>query len=355
MALDPTILTELLIADAPAAGPTPTPTLVNGDPVSAILELQSTTQALLLPRMTTVERDEIEVPYNGMMIYNTSTNSINSYENSAWGASGGGDVDGPGSSSNQGLAVFNGITGKLLAATTVLLNPATSIISGLASLVSASGTAAAPAYTFTNDDDTGLYRINDNELGVATDGALQFSVSGAATSVNHLRINGSATGSALTMTAVGTDPNISIVAVPKGTGQFFNIPGTAVNPSYTFTGGGGGGSGMFYSTGTAQTSYVGFSNANTGFVGLNGNGVLSLGSTTFDATANKCLAILAGTAPTGVANVLQIYGATVGGHIGTLGLSIPAASVIDSVAIASKAVEVQINGATYYLLATQTP
>jgi hypothetical protein len=244
----------------------------------------------------------------------------------------------------------------LLAATTVLLNPATSIISGIASLVSASGTAAAPAYTFTNDSDTGLYRISDNEVGLATDGALQFSVTGGSNAVNYIRITGAVTGSAVVMSAIGADTNISIIAASKGAGQFLTKPGTSVIPGYAFTGTGGSGSGMFYvNGGTAQTNYVGLSNANTGIAVLNGNGTLALGTTTFDATSTYALAMAVGAAPTGLSNVLQIYGATVSGHVGTLGLNIPTASVVTSSATASKAIEVQINGATYYLLATQTP
>lgn len=354
MAIIPTELTALLAADRPASGAVPSPTSTVDGNVSAVIECQSTTRGFLLPRMTTVQRDAIEVPFNGMMIYNTTTDSVNTYEGGAWGAAGGGDVDGPATAPTNSLSVFADTTGKVITtATNVLLSPVTSIISGLASLISGAGTAAAPTYSFSGDPNTGWYSVGADEIGVSTAGVLQFSVSGANTSVNHLRINGSAAGSALTMTAVGTDTNISVVLAPKGTGQFFNTPGTAVNPAYAFTGGGGGGSGMFYSSGTAQTSYVGFSNGNTGVAILNGNGVLSLGSTTFDATANKALAILAGTAPTGVASVLQIYGATIAGNIGTLGLSIPAGSLTASVDnVVTNKVQVSINGTTYYLLAT---
>ena len=51
---------------------------------SAILELQSTTQGLMLPRMTTVQRDAITSPGTSLMIYNTSTNKLNFYNGSAW-------------------------------------------------------------------------------------------------------------------------------------------------------------------------------------------------------------------------------------------------------------------------------
>jgi hypothetical protein len=49
---------------------------------SAILELSSTTGALLLTRLTTVQRNAL-TPVNGMIIYNSDTNQIEAYRN-AW-------------------------------------------------------------------------------------------------------------------------------------------------------------------------------------------------------------------------------------------------------------------------------
>src|SRR5579859_3288396 len=135
----------------------PTPTQVGGRNVSACVEIQSTDGAFLLPRMTTVQRDAVAVPTNGMMIYNTTTNEINSYENGVWGAAGGGDVVGPGAATNDSVAVFNGITGKLIQNTGVILNPITGIFSAIGGLINAIGSAASPTYTFTGDTNTGIF------------------------------------------------------------------------------------------------------------------------------------------------------------------------------------------------------
>ncbi len=51
---------------------------------SAILELNSTTQGFLLPRMTTTERDAIGSPVNGLVIYNTTSGCMNFYLDGAW-------------------------------------------------------------------------------------------------------------------------------------------------------------------------------------------------------------------------------------------------------------------------------
>lgn len=51
---------------------------------SSILELQSTTKGLLIPRMTTTQRDAISTPSTGLTIYNTTTNTHDYYNGSSW-------------------------------------------------------------------------------------------------------------------------------------------------------------------------------------------------------------------------------------------------------------------------------
>jgi hypothetical protein len=47
------------------------------------LDVSSTTGALIVPRMTEAERDALTA-VNGMIIYNTTANQFNFYENDAW-------------------------------------------------------------------------------------------------------------------------------------------------------------------------------------------------------------------------------------------------------------------------------
>jgi hypothetical protein len=51
---------------------------------SAVLQADSTTQGFLMPRMTTTQRDAIVSPATGLEIYNTTTNSNNFYNGTAW-------------------------------------------------------------------------------------------------------------------------------------------------------------------------------------------------------------------------------------------------------------------------------
>jgi hypothetical protein len=51
---------------------------------SSIVEMRTTDKGILIPRMTTTQRDDISVPATGLMIYNTSTNQYNFYNGGAW-------------------------------------------------------------------------------------------------------------------------------------------------------------------------------------------------------------------------------------------------------------------------------
>ena len=51
--------------------------------VSGDMGMIATGQSLTVPRLTTAERDSM-TPENGMIIYNTTTDQFNFYENRAW-------------------------------------------------------------------------------------------------------------------------------------------------------------------------------------------------------------------------------------------------------------------------------
>jgi hypothetical protein len=57
---------------------------VTNPDASAALEISSTKKGILFPRMTTTQRDAIAAPAEGLMIYNTITNCINTYRGGVW-------------------------------------------------------------------------------------------------------------------------------------------------------------------------------------------------------------------------------------------------------------------------------
>lgn len=50
---------------------------------SAVLEIKSSEKGMLLPKMTTVERNAISTPANGLVIYNTSIKKLQVYTSSS--------------------------------------------------------------------------------------------------------------------------------------------------------------------------------------------------------------------------------------------------------------------------------
>ena len=62
------------IGDVPGYTPNP----------HAVLDVQSVTKAFMPPRMTQGQRDAIPSPAEGMMVWNTTTHSLSTYDGSAW-------------------------------------------------------------------------------------------------------------------------------------------------------------------------------------------------------------------------------------------------------------------------------
>ncbi len=54
--------------------------------VKAMVDIASTNSGLLIPRMTTVQRDSIATPPNGLQVYNLTTNTLDIYRSNRWEA-----------------------------------------------------------------------------------------------------------------------------------------------------------------------------------------------------------------------------------------------------------------------------
>jgi hypothetical protein len=112
---------------------------------SSILDVQSTTGAFIPPRMTTTQRNAL-TPTNGMMLYNSTLNRLEGYQNGSWGWVGtttfAGLTDVDGSFANAGaIYAVNGATDGV-DETTVILSEGTNtfaITKGTASLDIAAG------------------------------------------------------------------------------------------------------------------------------------------------------------------------------------------------------------------------
>jgi len=163
---------------------------------SSVLDVSSTDKGLLLPRMTTAQRNAIAAPAAGLTIYNITTKCLNFYNGTAWNESCGTApvvVD----PSSGGTSVFTGLTctaapvGSLTVGT-----PAT----GVTKTISVTATAA------------GTYSISATANGVT------FSGSGTV----------AAGAQTITLTATGT---------PATAGSFAYVLNTAPSCSFDITAG----------------------------------------------------------------------------------------------------------------------
>src|SRR3990167_6959602 len=100
-----------------------------------LIDFSGTTHAgIQLNNLTTVQRDAL-TPSNGMVIYNTTDNQFQMYENGAWAAvdTGTSDVVGPASSTDNAAVRFDATTGKLVQNSGVIIDDSNNI-TGIGSL-----------------------------------------------------------------------------------------------------------------------------------------------------------------------------------------------------------------------------
>lgn len=118
---DLTVLTaRTLIGDETGGGANnlPTPTMIGYEPISACLELKSTTGGFVLPRVTNAERDSFTaLTPNGTLVYNGEENRFQFRQDGAWIdiVDPGQVIVGPNPSVVGNIATWDDITGTALA------------------------------------------------------------------------------------------------------------------------------------------------------------------------------------------------------------------------------------------------
>ena len=178
----------------------------------AVVNIISTTKGILIPRMTTTQRNAIGSPSTSLLIYNTTTTQYELYTGSTWQSLASyisGTLTVTGAASLQSTLAVNGnttlgddsgdtltITGNVVstpnglnidsntlvvdatnnrvgvvtASPTVALD-VTGDIKASSTIQSANGTATAPGITFSGDTNTGIYNIAADTIGFSANGA----------------------------------------------------------------------------------------------------------------------------------------------------------------------------------------
>ena len=109
---------------------------------SSLLDLTSTTGGVLVPRMTTTQRDAIGSPATGLLIFNTTTGAFNYFDGASWTGFGGGSVTSVGLTMPAEFSVAGTpVTTSGTLAVTKATQTSNTVFAG-----PISGAAAAPAF-----------------------------------------------------------------------------------------------------------------------------------------------------------------------------------------------------------------
>lgn len=173
----------------------------------SILELRSTSAGLLIPRMTAAQKNAIsglvgnpndDASDRGMLVYQYDGAAGYYYwDGAAWVS-----LSGSGGGSYVDLT-----TVQTAAGAKTWSNQATFS----AGLLSSDGAAAAPAISFASDNNTGVYRIGADEVGVSAGGAERMRVTalgvgvlgGVPTATNAIVVNGKVKSTGINETSDG--------------------------------------------------------------------------------------------------------------------------------------------------------
>ena len=236
---------------------------------SALLDIVSTTKGMLPPRMTTTQRDAISSPATGLTIYNTTTNQMNLYNGTSWGAVGGAASGSDGyvqftassalssdsnfiwDSTNHRLGIGSaspakaldvvgtfaatgaatlgstlGVTGDVAVNTNkfnVTASSGNTIVAGTLGVTGAvTGTSTVTGSALIPSGSTaatnGMYLPASNTVGISANSIDVARFNTVASGVNYLNLTPAATGGGPIIAATGSDTNVDLNLNTKGTG-----------------------------------------------------------------------------------------------------------------------------------------
>lgn len=210
---------------------------------SAQLHINSTNKGLLTPRLTTAQRTAIASPANGLLVYDTDTNSFWFYKNNFWtelGAGGGGD----GSWSANGSDIYNNNSGRVGIGTTTPLAPLCVVGTSTWGTASFTGEAftshinypgsGGTQNTYIRGGNAASHVILNDQDGLGNVGI------GLTNPVTKLEVSGkmSATSYAMNISGIlGFNGGTLSLTNRDGNGQTITIDGSNIQGhTYTFTG-----------------------------------------------------------------------------------------------------------------------
>ena len=220
---------------------------IGGLPIAAALEIRSTKGFLVVPRMTPAQITAIETAATnnltalspGSVVYDATLDGGNGAfrlrMNTGWtnvfAASG--TIIGPTlPTTDNALVRWDGIDGTEIKNSGAILDDFANL--SLNRVIADLGDLSNPAYSFIGQLNTGLFTSSTTNLDFAIEGAQALQISGGSAVANYFKLNATMAGLPTTLEAAGTDTNINIRLLPKGTGSILGPDGSAALPAYSF-------------------------------------------------------------------------------------------------------------------------
>jgi hypothetical protein len=201
---------------------------------SAILDITSTNRGLLLPRMTTAQRNAIASPVAGLMIYNTTSNCLNIFNGVVWNEMCG--------TATQGLIATIDCAGATHNGTLTSGSAASSV----SSVISYTGGNGMP-YTAQSVASTGVTGLTASLTAgtmASGSGSLTFTItgtpSGSGTASFAISVGGQSCTLTRTVFAVGTIASINCAGATSNGTLTSGTAANGVTSVISYTGGNGG-------------------------------------------------------------------------------------------------------------------
>lgn len=189
---------------------------------SAMLDVKSTTKGLLIPSMTTTQRNAIVSPAEGLIIYNTTTNELNQRQGGAWKFFLNSDywVHGGGQMFNIGdnIGINTAGPSERLDVSGNIRSNSSMIIDNTSAILQLRSAAVNKGFVQLSGDNLRFGTNSGNTAGdvvLRMDGTdmIEFQKTGSAGAFMQMNVNGVSTG-VLQTTSAG---NVSLTSVNAGT------------------------------------------------------------------------------------------------------------------------------------------
>jgi hypothetical protein len=204
----------------------------NSPAASALLHINSTTKGLLMPRLTTTQRNAISSPANGLQVYDTNTNSFWYFNSSIWVelAAGGG---GSSSWNINDTNIYNNNSGRVGIGTSTPLAKLSVVGTGQWGTASFTGSTRTTHINYGSEQHTYIRggKAGSNVIISDDDGNVGI---GTPNPYNKLEVAGkiSAAATAMSTSINGLSGGVLSVTNTDGNGQTMTIDGSNIQSSY---------------------------------------------------------------------------------------------------------------------------